>query len=167
MQVHGSTYRNVFECARRVYATEGLVAFYISFPTTLTMTIPFQTIQFSTYEYFRKVLNPRGDYDPKTHVLAGGAAGAIAAAATTPLDVVKTLLQTRGVSPDPRIRQCSGLWEASKIIYERHGVAGMFRGVKPRILSNMPATAISWSVYEYFKWFIRSREETKVESMLR
>ncbi|RUP47501.1 mitochondrial carrier protein [Jimgerdemannia flammicorona] len=165
MQVHGSVYRNVFECARRVYATEGLIAFYISYPTTLAMTIPFQSIQFASYEYFRKVLNPRGDYDPKTHVLAGAAAGAIAAAATTPLDVIKTLLQTRGVSPDTRIRQCSGLWGASKIIYERHSVAGMFRGVKPRVLSNMPATAISWSVYEYFKSFMNSRDEANVEML--
>ncbi|KAG9285899.1 hypothetical protein G9A89_013324 [Geosiphon pyriformis] len=158
MQVHGSIYRNVLECARSVYAHEGLAAFYISYPTTLTMTIPFQAAQFSSYEYFRKVLNPRGNYDPKTHVIAGGLAGAIAAAATTPLDVAKTLLQTRGDSSDPRIRNCTGLMEAFRIIYEQNGVKGFMRGLKPRVLSHVPSTAICWSVYEYFKWFISSQE---------
>ena len=41
MQVHESQFRSVFTCARTVYRTEGLNAFYISYPTTLTMTVPF------------------------------------------------------------------------------------------------------------------------------
>ncbi|GAA5814108.1 hypothetical protein MFLAVUS_007598 [Mucor flavus] len=156
MQLGDSAYRTVRECARHVYAKEGFIAFYISLPTTLTMSVPFQSIQFATYEYFRKVINPAGDYDPKTHAIAGGLAGAIASAITTPLDVVKTLLQTRGQNADPRIRNASGLMDAVNIIKERYGVRGFFRGFKPRVLTVMPSAAISWSVYEYFKWFISS-----------
>ncbi|CAB4488809.1 uncharacterized protein OCT59_026367 [Rhizophagus irregularis] len=162
MQVHGSTYRSVVECARTVYANEGLIAFYVSYPTTLTMTIPFQMFQFSSYEYFRKVLNPKGQYDPKTHVIAGGLAGAIAAAATTPLDVAKTLLQTRGNATDVHVRNCRGLLEAFRIIYEQNGIRGFIRGLRPRVLSHMPSTAICWSVYEYFKWFINSHDRNKI-----
>ena len=154
MQLGDSAYRSVRECARSVYTKEGLVAFYISLPTTLTMSVPFQSIQFATYEYFRKVLNPNGEYDPKTHAIAGGLAGAFASAVTTPLDVVKTLLQTRGQNTDPRIRNASGLIDAVNIIRERYGARGFFRGFKPRVLTVMPSAAISWSVYEYFKWFI-------------
>lgn len=156
MQLRESTFRTVRECARTVYASEGLKAFYISFPTTLSMSMPFQSVQFATYEYFQSVLNPENTYNPKTHMLAGGLAGAMAASVTTPLDVVKTLLQTRGTSTDPRIRQCSGFFEASRIIGERYGYRGFFRGFRPRILANIPSTAISWSVYEYFKWFLSS-----------
>ncbi|CAG8648035.1 10291_t:CDS:2 [Paraglomus occultum] len=162
MQIHGSTHRTVMECARTVYLREGLIAFYISYPTTLTMTIPFQAVQFSSYEYFRKVINPRGDYDPKTHVIAGGLAGAIAAAATTPLDVAKTLLQTRGTSNDLRVRNCSGLFDAFRIIYENQGLKGFIRGIRPRVLSHMPSTAICWSVYEYFKWVITARDRAQL-----
>nr|CAG8552244.1 2080_t:CDS:2 [Entrophospora candida] len=158
MQVHGSVYRNVVDCAKAVYSREGLIAFYVSYPTTLSMTIPFQVFQFSSYEYFRKVLNPSGQYDPKTHVIAGGLAGAIAAAATTPLDVAKTLLQTRGNTNDLKIRNCNGLFGAFKIIYERNELKGFFRGLRPRVLSHMPSTAICWSVYEYFKWFINKKD---------
>lgn len=161
MQLGDSAFRSVRECARTVYAKEGFVAFYISLPTTLTMSVPFQSIQFATYEYFRKVLNPCGEYDPKTHAIAGGLAGAFASSVTTPLDVVKTLLQTRGSNSDPRIRNASGLMEAVHIIKERYGYRGFFRGFKPRVLTNMPSAAISWSVYEYFKWFISSNNNSK------
>ncbi|KAF9958566.1 Fe(2+) transporter [Modicella reniformis] len=157
MQVHGSVYRSIAECASKVYKAEGLRAFYISYPTTLTMTIPFQSIQFATYEYLRKVLNPSGNYDPMTHIMAGGVAGGVAAATTTPLDVAKTLLQTRGESKDIRIRNCNGLFEAWKLIYQRQGLAGFSKGLQPRILSHMPSTAICWSVYEYGK-FLLTRE---------
>ncbi|KAI9496932.1 mitochondrial carrier domain-containing protein [Zychaea mexicana] len=161
MQLRDSTYRSVRECARQVYAKEGLGAFYISLPTTLAMSVPFQSIQFASYEFFRKYLNPDGQYDPKTHVIAGGLAGAIASSITTPLDVAKTLLQTRGHSLDPRIRNATGFWDAMSIIKQRYGMRGFFRGYKPRVLTNMPSAAISWSVYEYFKWFLDTHESAK------
>ncbi|CEG65622.1 hypothetical protein RMATCC62417_02369 [Rhizopus microsporus] len=163
MQLGDSVFMSVRDCARHVYAKEGLKAFYISLPTTLTMSIPFQSIQFSTYEYFRKALNPSGQYDPKTHAIAGCLAGAIASSITTPLDVVKTLLQTRGQNSDPRIRNASGLLDAAQIIKERYGISGFFRGFKPRVLTHMPSAAISWSVYEYFKWFISAKDNASIQ----
>lgn len=55
MQVHGSEFRGVAECFRTVYRTEGLNAFYVSYPTTLMMTVPFTAVQFSTYEFIKSV----------------------------------------------------------------------------------------------------------------
>ncbi|KAI7898211.1 mitochondrial carrier protein [Cokeromyces recurvatus] len=162
MQLRESTYKSIRECARDVYRKEGLVAFYISLPATLFMSLPFQTIQFTTYEFFRKLLNNDTNdhrYDPKTHIVAGGLAGAIASSITTPLDVIKTLLQTRGTHSDQRIQNCKGIKEAAIIIYERYGFHGFFRGFKPRILTHMPSTAISWTVYEYIKWVINLKQK--------
>lgn len=144
MQVHGSAFRTVNECARTVYRTEGLRAFYLSYPTTLVMTVPFTAVQFSTYEFFKKVLNPNEAYSPSTHVIAGAIAGGVGGAVTTPLDVAKTLLQTRGQSTDPEIRKASGMVEAFKIIYRRHGLKGFSRGLTPRVLTFMPSNALSW-----------------------
>jgi solute carrier family 25 iron transporter 28/37 len=109
------------------------------------MSIPFQSIHFATYEAIKKILNPSGRYDPKTHVVAGGLAGATAAFFTQPLDVAKTLLQTRGLSTEASVRKIQGIGGAFKEIYRRYGWQGFFRGVQPRILTNMPATAISWT----------------------
>ncbi|KAF7720528.1 Fe(2+) transporter [Apophysomyces ossiformis] len=167
MQLCDCTYKSVRECTRNVYRKEGIKAFYISLPTTLAISVPFQSVQFATYEYFRKVLNPSGEYHPKTHVVAGALAGMFASSITTPLDVVKTLLQTRGNSSDPQIRNAGGLRDAVRIIHERYGIRGFFRGFKPRVLTHMPSAAISWSVYEYFKWFIGVQEATRDQELLR
>ncbi|KAJ2162805.1 Fe(2+) transporter [Coemansia sp. RSA 552] len=160
MQLVGGP-RTVLQCAQDVLRSEGLRAFYLSYPTTLLMNIPFQTIQFGTYDLFRRRLNPSGEYSPLTHVLAGGLAGAVAGLLTTPLDCCKTLLQTRGASADPEVRGASSMWQAARIIHSRQGALGFLRGARPRVIANFPATAISWTTYEYFKWMIARRESAK------
>ena len=150
MQLHQSEFRSVFDCARTVYRNEGLFAFYVSYPTTLTMTIPFAACQFAVYERTKKLLNPKGEYSPVIHVVAGGMAGAVGAAVTTPLDVAKTLLQTRGTSHDPEIRSCRGMLHAFRIIWMRDGLRGFSRGLTPRVLTHMPSNALSWLSYEFF-----------------
>ncbi|RKP14021.1 mitochondrial carrier domain-containing protein [Piptocephalis cylindrospora] len=164
MQVHGSEYRSVLSCFRSIWAAEGFSAFYVSYPTTLLMTVPFQAMQFSTYEFAGKILNPSGIYDPKSHILAGAMAGSVAAALTTPLDVAKTLLQTRGTSSDPAIRGVRGVGGSVGLIWRRAGVAGFFRGWKPRVLTHMPSTAICWTVYEWAKDWMITDEDTTLSS---
>lgn len=118
LQMYNSPYKTVFQCARGVYQHEGMRAFYRSYATQLTMNLPTQALHFTTYEFFQnmvsaqrmndfdeilkshfscvlKQLNKERKYDPKAHIIAGGAAGALASACTTPLDVVKTLLNTQ------------------------------------------------------------------------
>ena len=150
MQVHQSEFRSVLTCARTVYAKEGLGAFYVSYPTTLTMSVPFTAVQFSVYEHMKKALNPSGEYSPLTHIICGGTAGGIAAGVTTPLDVAKTLLQTRGPSKDPEIRGCRGMLDACRIIWARDGARGFARGLTPRVVTFMPSNALCWLFYEFF-----------------
>ena len=144
MQVHGSVHRTIFQCARRVYRCEGIKAFYISYPTTLCMTVPLTALQFMAYESISKVMNPSRNYDPLTHCVAGGLAGGFAAGLTTPLDTIKTLLQTRGTANDANVRSAKGLVVAAGIIKQKYGYGGFFRGWRPRIITAMPSTAICW-----------------------
>ncbi|KAJ1940409.1 Fe(2+) transporter, partial [Kickxella alabastrina] len=71
MQLAGTGYKNIIDCTTKVFHNEGLRAFYVSYPTTLMMNMPFQTIQFGCYDLFRRTLNPSGTYSPTTHVMAG------------------------------------------------------------------------------------------------
>lgn len=144
MQVHGSVYTSIGQCARAVFRNEGFRAFYVSYPTTLAMTVPFTALQFTAYESLTKLMHRTHGYDPLTHCMAGGLAGGIAAAATTPLDVVKTLLQTRGSSTEAEIRNARGFRDAARIIAKREGAKGFFRGMKARVVTAAPSTAICW-----------------------
>lgn len=99
------------DCLRKVYYNEGPKAFYRSYTTQLTMNIPFQSIHFMTYEVMQKVTNKEKTYNPAAHMVSGAIAGAVAAAATTPLDVCKTLLNTQQTAKP------KGMIEAIKTVY--------------------------------------------------
>lgn len=161
MQMYNSPYRGVLDCTRAVWQKEGPAAFYRSYTTQLTMNVPFQALHFMTYEYLQELLNPQRQYNPSSHMLSGALAGAIAAAATTPLDVCKTLLNTQESltlgSPSSSQgqgahRHISGLAHAFRTVYRLGGLRGFFKGAQARVIYQMPSTAISWSVYEFFKY---------------
>lgn len=129
---------------------EGFQALYYSYPTTIAMTIPFTALNFAIYESCAKILNPTGEHSPLKHCVAGGLAGGVAACLTTPLDCVKTALQTN----DPRIRHATTFGEAARQLYTAQGSAAFWKGVKPRVVSNVPATAICWTAYEMAKYYL-------------
>lgn len=137
--------------AAQIYSKEGLSAFFISYPTTLFTNIPFAALNFGFYEYSSKLLNPENKYNPYYHCISGGIAGGIAAALTNPLDCIKTALQTRGVSQNELLRTINGFVSAAKALYKQGGAGAFTRGLKPRIIFNVPSTAISWTAYEMAK----------------
>lgn len=66
------------------------------------MNIPYGCVMVAVNESLKRALRPAGDYDTQTFLLAGSGAGAVSAAATNPLDVVKTRLQTQALrAPAP------------------------------------------------------------------
>ncbi|XP_071382695.1 mitoferrin-2 isoform X2 [Centroberyx affinis] len=172
MQMYNSPYRGVLDCVRAVWQKEGAAAFYRSYTTQLTMNIPFQALHFMTYEYLQELLNPHRQYNPSSHMVSGALAGAIAAAATTPLDVCKTLLNTQesltlsSLSPGAH-RRISGLAHAFRTVYRLGGLQGFFKGVQARVIYQMPSTAISWSVYEFFKYGLTKHQHNKRRSQHR
>uniref|UniRef100_A0AAV2LLF4 Uncharacterized protein n=1 Tax=Knipowitschia caucasica TaxID=637954 RepID=A0AAV2LLF4_KNICA len=172
MQMFNSPYRGVVHCASSLLRREGAGAFYRSYSTQLTMNVPFQALHFMTYESLQETLNPHRHYNPTSHMVSGALAGAIAAAATTPLDVCKTLLNTQeaqavmvqaeGTGAAVGARQISGLGEAFRTVYRSGGPAAFFKGVQARVIYQMPSTAISWSVYEFFKYIITKRQHERL-----
>jgi len=157
---HGIQGENMIQMMQKIYKKEGFKAFYYSYPTTITMTIPFTVLNFIMYESTIKIINPQGIHDPLKHCFAGGIAGGVAAAFTTPLDCIKTLLQTKGESLDPKIRNTNTLIDAFKIIYINNGPKGFWKGLKPRIVANVPSTAICWTAYEMAKYYL-TRQSSK------
>lgn len=99
LQLSNSGYKGVFDCVKRVISEEGYHAFYASYRTTVLMNAPFTAVHFATYEAAKRGLNEISsesvvdDERLIVHATAGAAAGSLAAAVTTPLDVVKTQLQ--------------------------------------------------------------------------
>lgn len=161
MQMYNSPYRGLWDCIRTVTYTEGVGAFYRSYSTQLTMNIPFQAVHFITYELMQEQLNPHRHYHPGSHILSGAAAGAVSAAITTPLDVCKTLLNTQeniALSSMNVSGHLTGMANAFRTVYQLGGLSAFFKGVQARVIYQMPSTAIAWSVYEFFKYFLTKQQ---------
>lgn len=88
-------YKGLAHCAVSIARQEGVRAFYLSLPVTLFMNLPYGGVMVAANESIKRLLKPAGDYTTGTYLLAGSGAGALAAAATTPLDLIKTRLQTQ------------------------------------------------------------------------
>ena len=151
---------------------EGPIALYRSFPITLLANVPYGMIMVSTNEGLKQIWtrSPDGQseqsLDLSTTLLASSAAGFVASAATTPLDRIKTLLQTQQMAPaclrtttlppancnrPPQPLVVQNAFQALQHILRQEGTIGLFRGLVPRVMSHTPAVAISWTSYETAK----------------
>ncbi|XP_074573068.1 uncharacterized protein LOC141829486 isoform X1 [Curcuma longa] len=159
LQLRSSPYSGVRDCIVRMLRDEGIKSFYASYRTTVLMNAPFTAVHFSTYEAVKKILfeiSPENSSEEKllVHLTAGGSAGALASALTTPLDVVKTRLQCQGVCGADKFGSSSVHMVMKKIV-AKEGPRALLQGLKPRVLFHAPAAAICWSTYEAVKSFLQ------------
>ena len=86
MQVSHSPYSGVLQCVKETYRQEGAMAFFKSFWTTLVMNVPYTALHFATYESCKTHFSGESEEEETLAVQlgAGGVAGGVAAAATTP-----------------------------------------------------------------------------------
>lgn len=103
--------------------------FYTGYGVTIMREIPFAFIQFPLYEFLKDkwAEKQRSDVSAVQAAICGSAAGAVAAALTTPIDVVKTRLML-GVARDGT--RYNGLIDVVKQVYAEKA---MFSGITPRV----------------------------------
>ena len=147
MQISDSNFASCRECFKSVYASEGVNGLYRSLSTNLVMNIPFQFIHFFLYEKTQKTLNPRHEYSPVAHALSGAIAGGTAGFLTTPLDVMKTVLNTQQHNQGKTV---VGMAEAFRTV-RASGMKTFYRGALLRVTYMAPGSAFCWSGYELMK----------------
>ncbi|CAM6009251.1 unnamed protein product [Sphagnum balticum] len=144
-QVQAYMHPNVFEAFRSVVTAEGIGGLYKGFWPTLLRDVPEIAIQFGVYEKLRAVLQAKRNVTKLTtaeHLTLGACAGAIAAALTMPLDLVKTRQQC-GIS--------QGIPRIVMSVMQEKGAAGLFTGLGARALHASLTSALFFGLFEYCK----------------
>jgi hypothetical protein len=130
--------------------------------------MPFSAMQFTIYESLKKFFK-KGD-DKKIlsagqDMISGAAAGALAGGITTPLDVIKTYLQTQMKKPktasvflntselDTKVKAVAGhsyngVGSAFKGIYKESGIRGLYSGVGVRMGWTGAQSMVMFFLYE-------------------
>ncbi|GAQ77631.1 mitochondrial substrate carrier family protein [Klebsormidium nitens] len=160
-----SQYANSWSAFLGILRTEGITSLYNGWGAVLARNIPNSIIKFYTYESLKKLaLDRRPGATRLTQLeslVIGGVSGVSAAFCTTPFDVVKTRLQNQ--MPGQTI-QYGGVTECLRKIVAEEGVAGLYRGVGPRLFIYVSQGAIFFASYEVLKrvlqdeWRIAPRE---------
>jgi solute carrier family 25 iron transporter 28/37 len=154
LQVQQSVYRGVITCARTVLKEEGLIAFYASYPTTVLLNVPFMAVYFAGYEFFKRAFGAGSGHhhDIGKELAAGACAGACAGLVSTPLDVLRTRLQTQHVMVgQPRLNTR----QMFRSLYQTEGLSVFLKGSTARMMYFMPSAAICWSTYETVKRLLK------------
>lgn len=148
-----------FDAARALVRAAGIRGLYRGYKATLLRNIPSTILRFVVFEECRRFIVARRPPTPGARtrslalaefLLAGALAGAFASACTTPLDVVKTRLSTG------RIAAGTGVLPALKSIVREHGVAGLYVGIRPRVIWSALGTGIGFGSYEMCKSLLRA-----------
>mmetsp|Transcript_2800 Transcript_2800/g.5164 ORF Transcript_2800/g.5164 Transcript_2800/m.5164 type:complete len:175 (-) Transcript_2800:14-538(-) len=153
LQVYNSRYSGVFDAVRCIVRTEGFRAFYVSYPTTVIMNVPFMSVHFMAYEFLKETFETMAEeskmideHNPIVHLTAGAGAGALGGLVSNPFDVVKTRIQTASLPNEIR-----SMYGAFNYILKSEGMQGFTNGFSARMLYFAPSAAITWTTYEAMK----------------
>ena len=161
----GYNYKGFIDAAATIIRTEGPGTLFYGYKATLTRDLPFSAFQFTFYENFRQWAFQLTDrygtvvdsfkkaetisLPLYAELLTGAAAGGLAGILTTPLDVVKTRMQTQNGTSGVILKSTS-IVSSLRTIYTVQGVSGLFSGVAPRFVWTSMQSSVMLLLYQVF-----------------
>nr|CCA21262.1 Mitochondrial Carrier (MC) Family putative [Albugo laibachii Nc14] len=154
---------SIMEAVRAMYKADGLRSFTRGMVPSLLGTLPYTGIGFSLNEKFKTWVHDfqskgRKDPQPPLHPIYKFAcsyvAACVAQTCTYPLDTIRRRIQTDGYlysTPQRQQARYTGVITSARIIMQREGWRGFFKGVSVNWLRSPLATGISLTAYDLLK----------------
>jgi len=128
----------------------GIKGMYTGTMATLARDVPFSILFFPAYANIKKKLaDENGNNSFGTTLISGGIAGALAAGAVTPSDVIKTRLQMKGGK-----EKYQNMGTAFRKILSEEGMSALYKGAIPRMAVVGPLFAITLLAFEQQKAYM-------------
>lgn len=132
----------------QIVRNEGIKSLWSGLPPTLVMAVPATVIYFTCYDQLCAALRPRmGDRAQEAPLLAGAIARVGSATVISPLELIRTKLQSQRQS----YRELTTLIHSA---VRTEGWLSLWRGLGPTLLRDVPFSAMYWYNYEIGKSFL-------------
>ncbi|XP_054280878.1 probable mitochondrial glutathione transporter SLC25A40 [Macrosteles quadrilineatus] len=130
----------------KISRAEGVTSLWAGLSPTLVLALPATVVYFVTYEQLRTRLCDymcvkREDQPIWIPMLSGGTARFWAVTIVNPLELMRTRMQAQKLSWR-QIRNTFG------DLLKKDGVKGLFKGLTPTLLRDVPFSGIYWATYE-------------------
>ncbi|GBF95826.1 hypothetical protein Rsub_08262 [Raphidocelis subcapitata] len=176
-------YRSMIDAARGICREHGVVGLYRGLGVTLVEIVPYAALQFGLYDALsaawtraaaakaKEAGAPPPPPDKLQAFTCGLLAGLVAKLASHPLDVAKKRYQVAGL---PRSLRYGARVESRLAarpllacladIYQREGLAGLWKGSVPSMIKAAPAAALTFTAYEALvAWMLAGVEARQAE----
>lgn len=150
-QMQAGIYTTLTEASRQTFARSGLRGFFVGVNSLIQREIPFESVQFLTYEYLK-----HEDYGRTSsisyleHLIHGGIAGGLAAFVTTPIDVAKTRMMVDG-------RSCWSTSSELLSMIRTEGWKSLWKGWHLRVILTTVGGMIFFGTYEMARNSLRCK----------
>ncbi|XP_058766835.1 folate transporter 1, chloroplastic-like isoform X1 [Vicia villosa] len=152
-------YSGLYDAFRTIMREEGFSALYRGIVPGLFLQVSHGAIQFTAYEELRKTIvdfkskrseiqnqNPDQLLNSVDYAVLGATSKVAAILLTYPFQVIRSRLQQRpGGDGIPRYMDS---WHVVKETARFESVRGFYKGITPNLLKNVPASSITFIVYE-------------------
>lgn len=131
----------------KITRNEGITSLWSGLPPTLVMAIPATVIYFTVYDQLRDFINSKikSEHQPLwVPVISGGCARTFAATTISPLEMIRTKMQSKKLS-------YLEVGQAVKSLIQNQGLFSLWRGLSATILRDVPFSCIYWANYEFLK----------------
>jgi solute carrier family 25 protein 39/40 len=137
-EIKNSRLNGTWHGIRKIVADDGITALWRGLSLMLAMAIPSNIVYFIAYETMRdnspirnsEVLNP---------LVCGGLARAFASTATSPLELIKTRMQSSQGSDGVKV-----VTAGIKDMIKREGPSSLFRGLVLTLWRDVPFSSVYW-----------------------
>lgn len=143
-------YRSVADAIVRMARDEGVCSLWRGSPLTVKRAMIVAASQLATYDQAKEAILARrgpGADGLGTHVVASFAAGLVAAAASNPVDVVKTRVMNMKVAPGAP-PPYSGAIDCALKTVRSEGVMALYKGFIPTVSRQGPFTVVLFVTLE-------------------
>ncbi|XP_017280614.1 solute carrier family 25 member 40 [Kryptolebias marmoratus] len=147
-------FTGTFDAFYKIVRCEGIRALWSGLPPTLVMAVPATVIYFTCYDQLYAALRMRmGDRAQEAPILAGAIARVGSVSVISPLELIRTKLQSQKQS----YRELTACIRSA---VEAEGWRSLWRGLGPTLLRDVPFSAMYWYNYERGKRWLCERYKT-------